>query len=84
VCKEDKPKVETSENCGFGAMTEIIRNLGREEEELEQIRICPGEVPAINTAQDQIELLKEISTKLKEIAETQKAILEEIKKNKIK
>jgi hypothetical protein len=83
VCKEDKPKVETSENCGFGAMTEIIRNLEREEEELEQIKICPGKVPAINTAQNQIELLNEISTTLKEIAETQKAILEEIKNNKI-
>ena len=82
MCKEDKAKAETSENCGFGAMTEILRTLKREEE-LEQTKICLGEVPAINSAENQIELLKEISTKLKEIAETQKAILEEIKKKKI-
>ncbi|OEU41621.1 hypothetical protein BGV40_13950 [Methanosarcina sp. Ant1] len=63
-------------------MGEIIRNLQREEEELEQTVTCLKEVAEINKTQDQIEILKEINASLKEIAETQRAILEEIRYQK--
>lgn len=83
MCKEDKAEAENRQNCGFGVMGEILKTLQREEEELEQTRTCLREVAAINTTQDQMEILKEISANLKEILEIQKAILEEIIKNKI-
>ena len=83
MCKEDKAKAENLENCSFGVMGEVIRTLQREEEELEQTRTCLKEVTAINTAQDQIEILKEINANIKEIIELQKAILEEVIKNRI-
>lgn len=79
MCKEDKAEADNSESCGFGVMGEIIRNLQREEEELEQTVTCLKEVAEINKTQDHIEILKEINASLKEIAETQRAILEEIR-----
>jgi GTP1/Obg family GTP-binding protein len=83
VCKEEKEKAENLENCSFGVMGEILKTLQREEEELEQTKTCLREVPAINTRNDQIEILKEINSNLKEIIEIQKAILEEVIKNRI-
>jgi len=83
VCKEDKAKAENPENCSFGVMGEILRTLQREEKELEQTRTCLKEVTDNNTTQDQIEILKEINSSLKEIIEIQKAILEEVIKNRI-
>jgi hypothetical protein len=83
VCKEDKTEAENREKCGFGVMGEILKTLQQEEEELEQTKICPREVTAINTMQDQMEVLKEINANIKEILEIQKAILEEIINNKI-
>jgi hypothetical protein len=80
VCEEDKPKADNQENCGFGVMGEILRNLQREEEEFEQTVTCLKEVTEINKKQDQIEILKEISMNLKVIAETQKSILKELRK----
>lgn len=83
MCKEDKAEADNSESCGFGVMGEIIRNLQREEEELEQTRTNLREITATNAIQDQMEILKEINAKLKEIIEIQKAILEEVIKNRI-
>jgi hypothetical protein len=80
VCKENKAEADDSESRGFGVMGEVLRTLQKEEEELEQTVTCLKEVTEINTTQEQmIEILKEINTSLKEIAETQKAILEEIR-----
>ena len=80
MCKENKVETDDSESRGFGVMGEILRTLQKEEEELEQTVTCLKEVSEINTTQDQmIEILKEINASLKEIAETQKAILEEIR-----
>lgn len=83
MCKEDKAKAENRENCGFGVMGEILKTLQQEEEELEQTVTCLREVTNINTTQDQVEILKEINENLKEILEIQKAILEEVIKNRI-
>jgi hypothetical protein len=83
VCKEDKTKAENLENCGFGVMGEILKTLQREEEELDQTIACLRGVPVINTTYDQMEILKEINANLKEIIEIQKAILEEVIKNRI-
>lgn len=84
MCEEDKLKANNQENRSFGVMGEILRSLQKEEEELEQTVTCLKEVTEINTKQDQIEILKEISENLKLIVETQKEILEEIRnRNKI-
>jgi hypothetical protein len=83
VCKEDKSEANNLENCGFGVMGEILKTLQREEEELDQTVTCLKEVTAINKTQDQMEILKEINANLKEIIEIQKAILEEVIKNRI-
>ncbi len=67
----------------FGAMGELLRAL--QQEELEQTEIPPVENnPEAKTTQNTTELIIEISSTLKEIAKTQKSILKEIKKNKIK
>jgi hypothetical protein len=79
MCEEDKLKANNQENRSFGVMGEILRSLQKEEEELEQTVTCLKEVTEINTKQDQIEILKEISENLKLIVETQKEILEEIR-----
>jgi hypothetical protein len=83
VCKEDKTKAENLENCSFGVMGEILKTLQREEEESDQTIACLRGVPAVNTTYDQMEILKEINANLKEIIEIQKAILEEVIKNRI-
>ena len=83
VSKDDKAEADNLENCGFGAMGEILKTLQKEEEELEQTRTSLKEVITTNTAQEQVEILKEINAKLKEIVEIQKAILEEVIKNRI-
>ena len=51
-------------------------------EELEQTKACPVEIPEINVMQNMIEPIAETNTKLEEILEKQKKILEEIKKNR--
>ena len=83
MCKEDKEESKNPDKCGFGVMGEILKTLQREEAESEQTRTCLREVPAINTTNDQMERLKEINANLKEIIEIQKAILEEVIKNRI-
>mgnify|MGYP002344196736 FL=1 len=67
----------------FGAMGELLRAL--QKEELEQTEIPPVENnPEAKITKNTTELIIEISSTLKEIAETQKNILKEIKKNKTK
>ncbi len=83
MSKDDKAEDDNLENCGFGVMGEILKTLQREEEELEQTRTSLREVSTTNATQDQVEILKEINAKLKEIIEIQKAILEEVIKNRI-
>ncbi len=83
MCKEDKADADKLENCGFGVMGEILKTLQSEEEELEQTRTSLREITATNAIQYQMEILKEINAKLKEIIEIQKAILEEVIKNRI-
>jgi hypothetical protein len=84
VYKKDEAEENNRENRDFGVMGEILKTLQKEEEELEQTVTCLKEATEINTRQDQIEILKEINASLKEITKIQKAILEEVTKNKIK
>lgn len=80
--KEDK-KDDVDQSREFGVMGELLWAL--QKEELEQTEIPPVEnSPEATITQITTELLIEISSTLKEIAETQKSILKEIKKNKIK
>lgn len=80
--KEDK-KDDVDQSREFGVMGELLWAL--QKEELEQTEIPPVEnSPEATITQITTELLIEISSTLKEIAETQKNILKEIKKNKIK
>lgn len=80
--KEDKMD-DVDQSREFGAMGELLRAL--QKEELEQTEIPPVENnPEAKITQNTTELIIEISSTLKEIAETQKSILKEIKKNKIK
>ena len=83
MCKDDKAETENRENCSFGVMGEILKTLQREEEELDHTRTSLREVTTTNEMQDQMEILKEINANLKEIIEIQKAILEEVIKNRI-
>ena len=80
MCHEDKAEASTDNRCEFGVLAEVLLTLQREE--LEQTETCPPEIPETNITQNTIEIMTEINTTLKEIAETQKSILEEIKKNR--
>jgi hypothetical protein len=80
--KEDKMD-DVDQSREFGAMGELLRAL--QKEELEQTEIPPVENnPEAKITKNTTELIIEISSTLKEIAETQKNILKEIKKNKTK
>ncbi|GEM_PF-391985 len=76
----DKRIAIADQSREFGAMGELLRELQREE--LEQNESSPAEIQEGKTAKNITELMEEINATLKEIAETQKRILEEIKKNK--
>lgn len=78
---EDKVDMDDSENRGFGAMGEILRTLQKEEEEL--AKICETQIPETEITQRTLELISEINKTLKDIAETQKKILEELKKKSL-
>lgn len=67
----------------FGAMGELLRALQKEELEQTEIPLVENN-PEAKITQNTTELMIEISSTLKEIAETQKNILKEIKKNKTK
>lgn len=78
--QEDKTIVIADQSREFGAMGELLREL--QKEELEQTESSPVETPEVRITKSTTELLAEISATLKEIAETQKSILEEIKRSK--
>jgi tRNA(Ser,Leu) C12 N-acetylase TAN1 len=77
---EDK-KVDCAESREFGVLGNILRELQREE--LEEIETCIEEIQETSTAQNTAEIMAEINATLKEIAKTQKRILEEIQKGRI-
>lgn len=88
MCHEDKAAACVDNSREFGVMAEVLRTLQREE--LEQTETCIMEISEastkqsmidISTTQGMIDIMTEINATLKEIAETQKRILEEIKKN---
>lgn len=76
---EGKAAESTDNSREFGVMAEVLRTLQREE--LEQTETCIMEISEASTTQSMIDIMTEINATLKEIAETQKRILEEIKKN---
>lgn len=77
---EDKAVDSVDKSREFGVFGDILREL--QNEEFEEIETCPGEIKETSMTQNTMEIMKEINTTLKEIAETQKKILEEIKKSK--
>ncbi|KKH48737.1 hypothetical protein [Methanosarcina sp. 1.H.A.2.2] len=77
---EDEEAVSADKSREFGVLGDVLRELQREE--VEQTETYLVETPETNTTQKTIEIMTEINATLKEIAETQKKILEEIKKNK--
>lgn len=79
MCHEDKGAACVDNSREFGVMAEVLRTLQREE--LEQTETCIMEISEASTTQSMIDIMTEINATLKEIAETQKRILENIKKN---
>ena len=79
MCHEDKAAACVDNSREFGVMAEVLRTLQREE--LEQTETCIMEISETSTTQSMIDIMTEINSTLKEIAETQKRILKEIKKN---
>jgi hypothetical protein len=78
--QEDKTIAIVDHSRDFGAMGELLRAL--QKEELEKTESSPMEIPETKITQNIAEIMTEIHKILKEIAETQKSILEEIKKGK--
>lgn len=76
---ENKPAGGADKTREFGAMGELLRALQEEELETET---SPEETPEARITQNTIDLMKEINATLKEIAETQKSILEELRMNR--
>ncbi len=79
--KEDKAAAGADKSREFGVLGGILQELQREE--LESVEACQVEVSETSTTNRMLELITEINTTLKEIAEVQKKILEEVQKNKI-
>jgi hypothetical protein len=77
--QEDKTIAIVDHSRDFGAMGELLRALQEEEEKTES---SPMETPETKITQNTAEIMTEIHKILKEIAETQKSILEEVKKGK--
>jgi hypothetical protein len=75
--QDDKAIDSADKSREFGAMGELLRALQKEEEQIES---SPLETPETSIIQNTIELMTEINATLKEIAETQKSILEELKR----
>ena len=76
---EDEERVNDKKWNEFGVLGDVLRELQREE--MEETETGPKETPEAGITQNTIEILTEINATLKEMAETQKRILEEIKKN---
>lgn len=78
--QKDKTIIISDKSREFGAMGQLLREL--QEEELEQNERSPAEIPEVKITKNTTEIMAEINATLKEIAETQKSILEEIKRSK--
>jgi hypothetical protein len=78
--QEDKTIIISDKSREFGAMGQLLREL--QEEEMEQNESSPEETREVGITKNTTELMVEINATLKEIAETQKSILEEIKRSK--
>ena len=74
---EDKASGGADKSREFGVMGELLRAL--QKEEMEQTEISPEKIPEARITQSTIDLMTEINATLKEIAETQKSILEELR-----
>ncbi len=97
---ENKAMSSADKECEFGVFGETLRTLQKEESEQHEahsVKIQEADItkkspeakivqkaPEASITQNTMELIKEINSTLKEIAETQKMILEEIKKNNTK
>ncbi|MHC1754781.1 MAG: hypothetical protein AB9861_05005 [Methanosarcina sp.] len=77
---EDEETVNDEKSREFGVLGDVLREL--QMEEMEETETCLVEIQETIITQNTMEILTEINTTLKEIAETQKKILEEIKKNR--
>ncbi len=75
---EDEETVNDENSREFGVLGDVLRELQREE--MEETETCLVEIQKTTITQNTIEILTEINATLKEMAETQKRILEEIKK----
>jgi len=81
--REDEERVNDKKWNEFGVLGDVLLELQREEmEEPETCQAEAPETPETGITQNTVEILTEINATLKEIAETQKRILEEIEKNK--
>lgn len=78
---EDKVEDSTDKSREFGVLGNVLREL--QNEEFEELETCIEEVQETGMTQNTMEILTEINATLKEIAETQKKILEEIQKSRI-
>ena len=77
---EDEETVNDEKSREFGVLGDVLREL--QMEEMEETETCLMEIQETIITQNTTEILTEINATLKEIAETQKKILEEIKKNR--
>ena len=75
--KKDKIGAYDSESCSFGVMGEILRTLQKEED---LAKSCETQTLESEISHRTLDLISEINKTLKDIAETQKRILEELKK----
>jgi hypothetical protein len=77
---EDKAASNDDKSRDFGVLGDVLRELQREESE--HTETCQVENSEAIITKGMLELITEINITLKEIAETQKKILEEIQKNR--
>ncbi|AKB12365.1 hypothetical protein SAMN02910340_01669 [Methanosarcina thermophila] len=77
MINEDKVPGGADKCREFGAMGDLLRAL--QKEEMEQTETSPEKTPEARITQSTIDLMTEINATLKEIAETQKSILEELR-----
>jgi len=76
----DEELIKDQKSREFGAFGDVLREL--QMEEMEETETCLVEIQETVITENTVEILTEISATLKEIAETQKKILEEIKKTR--
>lgn len=79
---EDKGADSDDKSREFGVLGDVLRELQREE--FEEIETCLEDLQETGVTQSTMEIMAEINLTLKEIAETQKQILEEIQKGRIR